>query len=133
MRAGRVERLARQFGFVGAFYSVACPNWAYLIERNQPQELMQMVTDFAEDHRDLLQISGVKVLYGCTHYPLIDAMMRLVLGDGIETIDPADAVAHVLQSVLAGQGLLTQAHQPGVHFLQNAVDSVVMPQASYVC
>lgn len=53
-------------------------------------------------HLAPLLAAGVDtVVLGCTHYPFIAAVIRRRLGDGVQLIDPAPAVARQLGRVLA--------------------------------
>jgi glutamate racemase len=45
------------------------------------------------------------VVLGCTHYPFVGAALRAVLGDGVELIDSAPAIARRTQSLLDQSGL----------------------------
>ncbi len=44
------------------------------------------------------------VLLGCTHFPLILSLFKNVIGNGVEYIDPAAAVARVVSSKFGGKG-----------------------------
>jgi len=58
------------------------------------------------------------VLYGCTHYPLLDAAFAAALGPGVERIDPALAQARAAHAfVRASHGA---AGSGATHFVTNA-------------
>ena len=51
------------------------------------------------------------LVLGCTHYPLIVADIRDVMGEGVDVIDPSGAAARQVQRLLERQGLLGEAEQ----------------------
>lgn len=68
-----------------------------------------------EAHLAPLVAAGVDtVVLGCTHYPFIAGVIRRQLGDGVQLIDPAPAVARQLGRVLAGRAIAASAGGGGV-------------------
>lgn len=53
------------------------------------------------------------VVLGCTHYPFIAGVIRRRLGNGVQLIDPAPAVARQLGRVLAGRAIAASADAGG--------------------
>jgi glutamate racemase len=45
------------------------------------------------------------VVYGCTHYPLLDRWFAAALGAGVARVDPAHAQAHAASALIARLGL----------------------------
>jgi glutamate racemase len=69
--------------------------------------------------------SGARIdtlLLGCTHYPLLGAVVRHVLGEGIAVIDSASATASALASLLEVHGLGSPGRAPGRHMLLTTGD-----------
>tara|TARA_B100001989_G_C24541651_1_gene467943 strand:+ start:611 stop:1372 length:762 start_codon:yes stop_codon:yes gene_type:complete len=118
IHADRLEPLARQLGFSGEFHPIVCSEWAACIERGRVRDHKRLVKSFIDNHRSLLAHDRVKILYGCTHYPLLDTTMRSMLVD-IETINPAQAVAIELHDALLQRHMLSSEIQPSVSFLRN--------------
>ena len=123
IQADRLPPLAKHLGFSGKLHPVSCAGWADCIERGQVQDYHRLVQSFIDDHQAILVRDRVKILYGCTHYPLLDAIMRQKLCS-VETINPAWSVAHDLRDSLSQRHMLSSEIKPSVHFLQNIVFSL---------
>jgi glutamate racemase len=122
VKAEKLEPLARHMGFQGQWYSVACPHWVDCIEAGKTFEVERLLMAWVEQHQVLLQTPNVKILYGCTHYPLIHRILKRYL-PGFDCIDPAQAVAEALESMLEQTGMQRQEAKPGVNFLKSVVFS----------
>jgi len=57
------------------------------------------------------------LLLGCTHYPLLGAAIRDIVGEGIAVIDSASATASALASLIEVHDLGTPEPAPGSHLL----------------
>lgn len=58
------------------------------------------------------------LVLGCTHFPFLAPALHRVLGDGVQLVDPAPAVARQTQRVLKQAGLLRACKEPGSwHFV----------------
>ena len=112
--ADRVEPLARQLGFRGRFHAVACHEWVDCIEQNRVEKLHQLVASFVDQHQSVLQSTSCKILYGCTHYPLLDGIIRKFITNSCVRIDPAIAVAEALQLMLTQRNILRKSPQSSV-------------------
>jgi glutamate racemase len=62
------------------------------------------------------------LLLGCTHYPLLGAAIRRVVGEDIAVIDSASATASALASLIEVHGLGTRNASPGRHLLLTTGD-----------
>ncbi|GMA60545.1 glutamate racemase [Alicyclobacillus fastidiosus] len=95
----------------GAMHVVehACPDFVPLVERGQfdGPAVEQVVRDSLLAFAD----TGVDTLVlGCTHYPLLQPVIRRVLGPLVQVISSADATANVLMNRLNVEGL-TNPHE----------------------
>ncbi|OGQ04343.1 MAG: glutamate racemase [Deltaproteobacteria bacterium RIFCSPLOWO2_01_44_7] len=85
--------------------SLACPLFVPLVEEdwleNEVTEAVakRYLTTFRQDGVDTL-------ILGCTHYPLLKPVIRQVVGEKIELVDSAEAVANALKDLLTKQSLL---------------------------
>ncbi len=52
------------------------------------------------------------LVLGCTHYPILKATIRKVIGDAIAIVDSAETTAAALAAVLAKEGLLSEQGAP---------------------
>ena len=62
------------------------------------------------------------LLLGCTHYPLLSAAIREIVGEGTAVIDSATATASALASLIEVHDLGTPAEAPGQHLLLTTGD-----------
>jgi glutamate racemase len=62
------------------------------------------------------------ILLGCTHYPLLAAAIREIVGDHTAVIDSASATASALASLVEIHGLGTQERGPGRHLMLTTGD-----------
>jgi glutamate racemase len=63
------------------------------------------------------------LLLGCTHYPLLGAAIRQVVGEEIAVIDSASATASALASLIEVHALGTRDASPGRHLLLTTGDA----------
>lgn len=83
----------------------ACPLFVPLAEEGLGEHPAARL--LAEDYLRPLVHSGIDTLVlGCTHYPLLCSVIRRVVGDGIDIIDSASAVAKVVRDELTTRNLL---------------------------
>ena len=77
----------------------ACPAFVPLIESGDcsSDELRQVAKAYLAP---LLAASVETIVLGCTHYPLLIPLLKQLLPDSIQLIDPAIGVARQLDSVL---------------------------------
>ena len=77
----------------------ACPAFVPLIESGDllSDDLRRIAVGYLEP---LLEASVESIVLGCTHYPLLEPLLRQLLPDNVRLIDPAIGVAHSLDAVL---------------------------------
>ena len=77
----------------------ACPSFVPLIERGDLacSELREAAETYLAP---LLEASVQSIVLGCTHYPLLAALLKELLPENVELIDPALGVARELDAVL---------------------------------
>jgi glutamate racemase len=92
--------------------SLACPLFVPLIEEGWAGH--EVARKVAREYLRPLARTGVDtVILGCTHYPLLKAVIRGVLGPRITLVDSAEAVAGRLSSLLRARGLARAGRRPG--------------------
>ena len=62
------------------------------------------------------------LLLGCTHYPLLGAVIRGIVGEGIAVIDSASATASALASLLEIHGLAAPDGREAQHHMLTTGD-----------
>lgn len=66
------------------------------------------------------------LVLACTHYPFVAPLIRAIVGDGVQIIDPAPAVARQLARVLDERGLRADADgRPAHRFLTTGEPAVL--------
>lgn len=112
-RSGRIGVIAtantvRSSAYAGAIASLrpgayvvqhACPLLVPLIERGEVsgEAVRSVLRDYM---RPLLAVGIDTIVYGCTHYPFLDAEARVLAGPGVKLVDPAFRVALAVRSAL---------------------------------
>ncbi len=100
----------------------ACPEFVPLIESGcwQDPDLHSTIQDVAREYlQPLLDRSIDTLIYGCTHYPLLDPILRPLLPAGIQIVDPAIALVEAVVQELDLWGLRQSKTASGSRFWQN--------------
>ena len=94
----------------------ACPRFVDFVEAGVTggDELLSV----AHEYLDPLSAAGVDTLVlGCTHYPLLTAVISYVMGDGVTLVSSAEECAKDVYKALAGTGLMRAGGDPAYQFL----------------
>ena len=89
----------------------ACPRFVEFVEQGitSGPELVQL----AEIYLEPISEHNVDTLVlGCTHYPVLTALIQHVVGDGVTLVSSAEETAKDVYSVLTASGLLRDASLP---------------------
>ena len=78
-----------------------CPGWAAAIEDRWPDGAEEEVRDHI---RPLLDAGADTMVLACTHYSFLAGTIASVAGEGVEVVDPADAVARQTSRVAETTG-----------------------------
>lgn len=92
----------------------ACPRFVEFVEEGVTggDELLAV----AHEYLDPLVAAGVDTLVlGCTHYPLLTAVISYVMGDGVTLVSSAEECAKDVYRVLTEQGLQQDTEVVPVH------------------
>ena len=98
------ENLFIKNGFTGTISSISCPDFVPLIEAEYydihaiHNAALQYLAPFKTDVLDTL-------LYGCTHYPLIEDIIKPLLPSTTHYIDPAYAITNAVEKILSSNGI----------------------------
>jgi glutamate racemase len=93
----------------------ACPRFVDFVEAGVTggDELLAV----AHEYLDPLSEMGIDTLIlGCTHYPLLTAVISYVMGDGVTLVSSAEESAKALYKTLADHSLLRQSGEPSYTF-----------------
>ena len=103
---------------------VACPKFVPLVESDQAST--PPARQACEEYLRPLLEAGVKtIVLGCTHYPLLLPLLREIAPQ-IDFVDPAQAVATEVATLVAAKGVLPSAASPSPDkfFVSGATDGV---------
>ena len=89
----------------------ACPAFVPLIEAGEmnSDDLRRAAQAYLEP---LLAASVDSIVLGCTHYPLLVPLLRQLLPESVQIIDPAIGVARQLDAVLGPPARISPAPRP---------------------
>src|SRR5258706_11813971 len=101
--AGRYAELIAQLDAGVQLTAVACPRLVDLIEEDAYfEETLEAVREYAAP----LKAADVDtVILGCTHYPMIRAMLQRVFGRDVTLVFSAEETARVVAETLARKGM----------------------------
>jgi glutamate racemase len=112
VHSASVARLVELYGADKRIVLQACPGLVEQVERADLHSsdtealLRQFIAPLIDQGADTLVL-------GCTHYPFLRDTIQRVAGQGVNLLDPAEAVARELARRLAESGSLCESHQPG--------------------
>jgi len=94
--------------------SEACPLFVPLVEEGWSDDPVAELV--AARYLEPLRAAAIDTLVlGCTHYPLLAAVLRRIMGPQVELVDSAEAVASAVARGLEQAGLLAPAGAPAEH------------------
>ena len=110
--SARFARLSGTFASGVEIVAQPCPG---LVEQIESGDLSSDATRalVAGYVRPLLARRADTLVLGCTHYPLVRAVIESVVGPDVAIIDPAAAVAREVRRRLEQAGLLADGVRPG--------------------
>ncbi len=89
-------------------YSQACPLFVPLVEEGWLEHEVTRLTAL-EYLRPVLAEDIDTLVLGCTHYPLIKPLLQDVVGQDVQLVDSAEAMAERTAALLAQHGLLNES------------------------
>jgi glutamate racemase len=120
--AGRTEGTVRSRAYEDAFAaapgitltSVACPRFVDFVERGITSG--RQVLGLAQGYlQPLLDAEVDTLVLGCTHYPLLQGVLQIVMGQEVTLVSSADETAKDVVRVLTERDLLTTRETPPRH------------------
>lgn len=101
--SGAYERAFQEMSSDVDVFIQPCPLFVPLIEdgRIERRETYQIARSYLKP----LQEAGIDTLvFGCTHYPFLSSVIKHILGDGVQLVDPADEAVMELGDLLKTDG-----------------------------
>jgi len=109
--AGRYAELVRALDAGCELTSVACPKLVPLIEEDA---LFEETLDVVREYAAPLKLADVDtVILGCTHYPLIRAMLQRVFGRDVTLVFSAEETAREVAATLERKGIENERGREG--------------------
>jgi glutamate racemase len=101
----RSRAYERAVGDGARLYSAACPAFVPFVERGDTTG--DELAGAARRYLAPMRTAGVDTLIlGCTHYPLLSGLLRVVMGPEVLLISSAEETAKDVYAALGGHGLL---------------------------
>jgi len=98
-------------------FSQPCPLLVPLVENGRINKGDVVTETVLREYLAPLQAAGIDVLImGCTHYPLLEPMIKDILGDEVTLIDSGRATAEYAKKWLNGLGLSSSGREGSVEF-----------------
>ena len=89
-----------------AVLPIACPNFVPLLESGHTRPGDPALEDALACYLGPVKAVGAQaLLYGCTHYGIIDEAVRRYLGPGVQTVSASESAARELRDYLVENGL----------------------------
>lgn len=112
VRSNRMAELVQRYAGDKKVIIQPCPGLVEQVERHAADspETTRLLQHYLAP---LLEGGADTLVLGCTHYPFLLAPIRRLVGDGLQIIDTAPAIARRLQQLLAEQGLLNPGPAAG--------------------
>ena len=121
IRSGSYAKWLNRLGYSNII-AVPCPKLVPLIEGGhlQPEDKEARVA-VREYLAPVLDAGADTLILGCTHYPLLETVIRAEAGDQLTLIDSGKESGATLRAVLAEQGLLRQGDKGTTRYLVSGV------------
>jgi glutamate racemase len=99
LMAQRFHGLIERFAEGVEVYPQACPGLVEWIEAGRLDDA-EVEAQLRTWLTPLLNAGIDELVLGCTHYPFLMPLLRRIVGDGVDIIDPAPAIARQVQRLL---------------------------------
>lgn len=98
------ESVVARYGAGVRIVEAACPDWVEMIEAGEleGERLSRSVSRCLEP---LIAEGADRIVLGCTHFPLLEDVIRSVVGDRAEIVDPGPAVARQTLRIASELGI----------------------------
>ena len=132
IRSGEYTRALRRRSAELEIYTRACPLFVPLAEEGWVDN--EVATLAARQYLGSLAQSGIDTLIlGCTHYPLLRAVIRKTIGAGVRLIDSGVVTAAVVDGVLGERKLHRASHSGnGSFFVTDAPERFMKVGARFL-
>lgn len=96
-------------------FSKACPLFVPIVEEGLADQDVAYL--MAEKYLAEIRARDVDVLVlGCTHYPMLETVIRQAMGEGVEIVNSGLELAREVRSIIQKEGLARKAEKGSVKF-----------------
>ena len=114
VRSGAYERYLHQADGSLKLFTQACPLFVPLVENGRVQRGDVVIETVVAEYLAPLKAVGVDTLIlGCTHYPLLEPVIRRVMGENVALIDSGRETALACREFLLENDLAAPREQQG--------------------
>ncbi|HIJ97084.1 MAG TPA: glutamate racemase [Desulfuromonadales bacterium] len=114
IRSSAYTRAIKRLQPEAVVYTRACPLFVPLVEEGWIDNQVARLT--AQNYLQELKEAGIDTLVlGCTHYPLLKALIAEVMGADVTLVDSAEETARTVAAILAEKQLQRPASEKGNH------------------
>ncbi|RDU36273.1 glutamate racemase [Neobacillus piezotolerans] len=130
VKSGAYEKALKSLVSRVSVQSLACPRFVPLVESGEVDgELARRVV--SETLQPLVGEKLDTLILGCTHYPLLEPLIKEVMGSGVKVISSGDETAREVSTILDYRGMLeTGEGQPKHEFYTTGSDLIFTRIAS---
>jgi glutamate racemase len=106
VKSGAYEKALKSLNSRLYVQSLACPKFVPLVESGEYSgAIAEKIVD--EALIPLLNQNLDTLILGCTHYPLLEPLIKKVMGDSVNVISSGDETAREISAILQYNGLLS--------------------------
>lgn len=95
-------------------YSLACPKFVPLVESGEYDGVLAKKIVF-ETLAPLTNLGLDTLILGCTHYPLLEDLVKNVMGKKVKVISSGDETAREASTILHDRGYLNKEGEPPIY------------------
>ncbi|QED48838.1 glutamate racemase [Cytobacillus dafuensis] len=109
IKSGAYEKALKQINSRVKVHSLACPRFVPLVESGEYEG--SLAARIVKETLNPFKNNGMDTLIlGCTHYPLLEPLVKKVVGDRVNIISSGDETAREASTILYHQGMLNSSH-----------------------
>ncbi|MGG1677619.1 glutamate racemase [Neobacillus sp. NRS-1170] len=114
VKSGAYERALKSLNSRLFVTSQACPKFVPLVESSEfDGPIAEKIVD--EALKPLQNQNLDTLILGCTHYPLLEPLIKNVMGDNCSVISSGDETAREISAILQYNGLLETCEEESLH------------------
>ncbi|MEH7083416.1 glutamate racemase [Neobacillus drentensis] len=114
VKSGAYERALKSLNSRLFVKAHACPKFVPLVESNEfAGPIAERIVD--EALKPMLNEKLDTLILGCTHYPLLEPVIKNVMGESVSVISSGDETAHEISAILQYNGLLDTCEEDPEH------------------